>query len=482
LHAPARFPAAVGAHGFYDARRTRRTVPWVTRKHLQAVAAGLVCAGVALTITPSVSSETRLGRLEVAFRPGPGRTHLELPPVGTVTADTHWSPLGVHVQLQRLELRRLGDLETGTTDQLLAGVRGDLIRSLVLQGAFTFVIAILLTWLLVRSVRSLTTGHLRRNALPAAAGSLLVIGALAGTFYSTDAFRNPVFRGPIEEAPEVLRRLDGALDGAGQVTRRIDAITEHLEALSQPAETVPDEDETTLLHVSDIHSNPLGVVWINTLVDRFAIDLVIDTGDITSFGYEPESSTIETPLTVPTERYWIAYGNHDGDSVRERLSNRLTPLDGRTLTWTTATGDPLDVLGIDDPTFTPKEGVPDDVASRAYEQAGQELATMCRRDRPHIVAVHNPILAVDVDGCADIVIAGHLHEADHYRLPGGTLVAVSGTSGAGGVEGLNPEGRYAAQILRYIGSELRAIDVVSMNPETGEFTIERIDPDRILER
>jgi hypothetical protein len=95
------------------------------------------------------------------------------------------------------------------------------------------------------------------------------------------------------------------------------------------------------------------------------------------------------------------------------------------------------------------------------------------------VAVHNPEQARYVDGCAGVVIAGHRHQAEQYREPRGTLVSVAGTTGASGIEGLNPDGRYYAEILRFDTEGLRSIDVVAMNPTSGEIEIRRVNPRRI---
>jgi hypothetical protein len=128
---------------------------------------------------------------------------------------------------------------------------------------------------------------------------------------------------------------------------------------------------------------------------------------------------------------------------------------------------------LDDPTYTAKEGsqASDDPK---YAQSGERLRVLCESERPVVVAVHNPAQASYVDGCAEVVLSGHLHTPQQYRLKGGTLVSVVGTTGASGIEGLNPNGRYHAELLRFDGRVLHSIDVVEMNPTTGEVVVRRV--------
>lgn len=440
------------------------------RSHLISASLGLLAAGLALMLTPASSTETAIGRVDVSVRLGDGGTYLDLPPLGSVVADTHVSPIGVHVELGRLELREIGArMESDSADDLLDDTRGSLAWGFIKYGATLVLFSVAASALLAAATR----GRSRRRIVETIAvstASLVALGGVAALEFKTEAFRAPAFNGPIREAPDVLRRFDTALEGITDFTDRLDAITAQLATLAAP---MPEFSGTTILHVSDLHSNPLGVLWVNEIVDRFSVDAVVDTGDITSFGYVNESAAIEQPLNVPRAQYYVVFGNHDAPAVRERLTERLTPLHAKTVA---VAG--IEVLGIDDPTYTVIEGTGSQFDAD-YDRTGVALSAQCRAERPLVVAVHNPVLAQYVAHCAAVVISGHLHETRQERLDGGALLAVVGSTGAGGVEGIAPDGVYEAQLLRFTGGRLVAIDVLTMNPTTGEFLAQRIDPTMI---
>lgn len=445
------------------------------RRHLPTVLLGLVAALLALLLVPPTSAETNVGRIEVSLRPGPGRTHVETPPLGSVTFNTHSAPLGLHIELSRLELRRVG---ATLTDQepsaVLDSTRDQLHWAFVRHAVVLLVLAAGIGALLGATRRHRSRARILASAAVSAA-TLVMLGVTAVVGFSADAFSSPSFNGPLSEAPAILRKFDTALSSTAQIGDRLDAVTRELELLASPLEQP--KDVTTVLHVTDLHSNPVGVQWVNELVERFGVDAVIDTGDITSFGYAAESAAVERPLTVPRERYHIVFGNHDAPEVRERLSRRLDPIDRRVVRVGEVT-----ILGQDDPTFTAKEGTGRAEHDPLYRKAGTELAAMCKDMKPIVVAVHHPDLAETIDGCAAVVMAGHWHVPSQHRLRGGTLVLVGGTSGAGGVEGLSPDGVYHAQLLRFDGTTLIAVDLLRMKPTTGELEVTRVNPARITYR
>ena len=442
------------------------------RRHLAPLLLGVVAAAAALLITPTTSAETPLGRLDVSVRPGTRGTQLEIPPLGSVRAATHPGPLEVRIELGRLELDRV-PAATGTEEareETVSSAEESLHRALVRHLLLAAAIATVLAMLLVGFRRP---GH-RRPLLGAATGAVLSLAAAAAwtmAVFDPGAFAAPTFQGPLSEAPEVMKKLDSALENVGNLKNRLDAVTEQLELLTGPVETP--QEQFVLLHVSDLHSNAVGVAWVNELTERFAPDVVVDTGDVTSFGVTEEAGVIERFLTVAKENYLVVFGNHDSVETRERLAGRLTSIDRELVERKGIT-----ILGMDDPTYTVKEGSTSSDDPK-YRLSGEELRALCEKHRPTVVAVHNPEQARYVDGCAGVVIAGHRHQAEQYREPRGTLVSVAGTTGASGIEGLNPDGRYYAEILRFDTEGLRSIDVIAMNPTSGEIEIRRVNPRRI---
>ena len=107
-----------------------------------------------------------------------------------------------------------------------------------------------------------------------------------------------------------------------------------------------------MLHVSDLHLNPAGVVGDPHRGRPVGIDVVVDTGDITDWGSEPEASFVAEigRLGVP---YVYIRGNHDSTvtatSVAAQpgavvLDNVVREVGG------------LRFAGIGDPRFTPDKG------------------------------------------------------------------------------------------------------------------------------
>ena len=110
----------------------------------------------------------------------------------------------------------------------------------------------------------------------------------------------------------------------------------------------PAPGTTRVLHVSDLHLNPTGWQLIRTVVEQFDIDVVIDTGDITDWGSEPEASFVARSAcsgsrtsssgatTTPADRR-----RGGPPAQRDRAGQPTTTVAG------------LTIAGIGDPQFTP---------------------------------------------------------------------------------------------------------------------------------
>jgi hypothetical protein len=79
----------------------------------------------------------------------------------------------------------------------------------------------------------------------------------------------------------------------GQVRDRVRVLSAQIADLyAASAGTEAGEEagaEVRILHVSDVHSNPLGAEVARRLADSFRVQAVLDTGDLTSFGYAIEA-------------------------------------------------------------------------------------------------------------------------------------------------------------------------------------------------
>jgi predicted phosphodiesterase len=429
--------------------------------------AAVVSVFVSLNIAPSGRVESPLGEIEVSARLERGGTYLDIPPLGSVEARTHSAFVGVHIELRRLEIEQVGErVQSGESTRDLDKVRRDLRGAFVMYTFSAVGTCFVLVVLLMRKRRLVVETLLWAAALMGGLGGVSVVQ------FNSGAFSESTFNGSLREAPEVMRRVDRAIEGVGDAKQRLDVISKQLEALTTPLEDT--EGAVTLLHVSDIHSNPIGFQWVTQLVKRFEPDVVVDTGDITSFGYEAETESLLRTLGVPKEQYLVAYGNHDAQVVREKLNDRLTGIHQKIVE---VKG--VRILGWDDPTFTAQEGPSNAELAALYAASGEKLRERCFEEQPDVVVVHNPEMARYVDGCTKSVLSGHWHQSKHFKLPRGAIVCVAGSSGAGGVGGVNPDGVYEAELLRYKDGVLVGIDAVRMNPTSGEAEVRHLNPARV---
>ena len=91
-----------------------------------------------------------------------------------------------------------------------------------------------------------------------------------------------------------------------------------------------------------------------------------------------------------------------------------------------------------------------------------------------MVAVHNPVILKSIVGTVPLAIAGHQH---HYKLGArkGTIVALSGSTGATGLGSLLAEADIPAEanLLRFRDGELVAIDRLEIIGTGGDLTVQR---------
>ena len=212
----------------------------------------------------------------------------------------------------------------------------------------------------------------RRSLRRCVAGALLgplTAAAMVGPValgYDADALaRRPVLSGQLGSAEELLGRVARLETPYGSVESRSRVLAERLAGLysaSLTDEISRSDGEVVLLHVSDLHLSAVGAAMTAELARSFQVDAVIDSGDITSFGFEPEAEFV-APLDDLEVPYLLVAGNHDSAGVRGRLaaSAVVRLLDG----------DSVDirgvrVLGIGDPTMTALERVPRAQLDRQY--------------------------------------------------------------------------------------------------------------------
>jgi predicted phosphodiesterase len=172
----------------------------------------------------------------------------------------------------------------------------------------------------------------------------------------------------------------------------------------------PREGETVAVLVSDRHDNVGMDPVARAIADRAGASLVFDTGDDTSTGAAWEAFSLDsvTAAFKDLPRYSVT-GNHDhGTFVGDYLAKHG---------WRTLTGSVVDspvgpLLGVPDPRSSGL-GSWKDENGVSFEEVESQLADeACASDeRISTVLVHDATLARELleRGCADLVLAGHLH-------------------------------------------------------------------------
>jgi predicted MPP superfamily phosphohydrolase len=414
----------------------------------------------------------------LAFRPAGGGVLVEIPPLGTLDVDAYDGPLRLDIQLRRVDESRVQALVTNPAllDSLVDRVTVDLEDAVVR-----------LAWrtagagLLGAAVLSLLVYRRRREPLIAAGMAAVLLagtGGLGATTWRPTALASPTYTGLlvnanslIGSAQDLVARFDAYRASLEDLVANVSSLYAAVSALPSPGTP---GDTVALLHVSDLHLNPAGFDLVRQVVDQFAVDGVLDTGDITDWGSEPENSLISAIglLDVP---YVFVRGNHDSGLTASLVAAQpnATVLDDSAVT---VAG--VEIVGTPDPRFTPDPG--QDGLAESLESTGEGLADFVETlpEPPAIAMVHDPVQATPLDGVVPLVLAGHTHDRDVTELDEGTLLMVQGSTGGAGLRAL--QGQFPEPLtctVLYLDAEsgaLTAYDEITLGGlgET-EVTIQR---------
>lgn len=443
---------------------------------LLAVLAGAVAAIAVVSVAVSARGDVGPGTVEVSARWNRGgTTELLLPPLGRIGAPTHRAPVTVQARVERLDVDELQVLMSrpDIDDSLRAEVERD-IRPLLRRYAVSA--------LLSGAAAGLVAGVLlprRRwtSALAGGAAGFLTVAALLGLTwrdYDPTAFeRTPRFEGPLERAPAVLANVRRQVTGIDDVRSRLRVLSTEVANLYGAAagdDGRTGRREVRILHVSDIHSNPVGLEIARRLASDFGAHAVVDTGDFTSFGIGVESRLGELVAGFPVP-YYLVPGNHDSDANRATLAAmaNVEVLDGDVVDIRGVT-----VLGVADPTFTADNVVSTEDSNAEKVRSAPAVSRLTRRLRPDVLAVHDSRQASAPRVRADVVLAGHTHERRVRDLGEALLLTVGSTGATGlGTFTVETDHAYEAQLLRFVDGELVAVDYVSLTGVHGSFRVDR---------
>ena len=453
---------------------------WLSR-HGTLVRVGLVVAvGAAAAVLAqsfvSATGDVGPGRVSLDARwDTSGTTTIDIPPLGSVLFSTHDAPLGVTARVESIDpvaVQRLSGTP-GALERVQAEARSDL-RNL----------AITLLWrsLLVATIVGVVVGIVLFRwqwlypVVGGVAGAVVVGALLAGVWlgFAPDAFAKPQFEGALQEAPAVLAAVKkewGNLEGvrdrlqilAGQVT-------ELFALAASPAPSTGTDGEVRILHISDIHSNVIGLELVRNLATNFDVDAVIDTGDLTSFGLPVEATLGQLIAEMPVP-YYLVPGNHDSMQNRAALDRyeRLTVVDGAIVDIRG-----VRVLGVADPAVTANGEDSDAEANAKRDSQAPRVESLVRSLKPDVLAVSTLRQAAGSIGQVPLVVTGNTHRRSE-RIQGTTRVLTVGSTGATGIGSLTVDTAlpYEAEVLHFRNRRLVTIDYVVLKGVSGSYTIDR---------
>ena len=120
------------------------------------------------------------------------------------------------------------------------------------------------------------------------AGLLAVVLSVGFTAIGFDAaaFQAPSYTGSLRLVPQLFGPVEGAIERVGYFREELRRVVAGAARAYAAIESNPlgRGDEVRVLHISDIHLSTLGYDFAQELSRSFDVDLVLDTGDTTSFG------------------------------------------------------------------------------------------------------------------------------------------------------------------------------------------------------
>lgn len=443
-------------------------------RYLFVCTMGGLAALLLLRFIPLPAQDLGPARVRTTARLGGGNTAVLIPPLGQISAHTHATPVTFGIELVQLDLPRLGvavSTDEGR-DVLRAGIQRDLAGTLRRTGVLLVIAGTIIGAL----TGALMPYRKWKYILASAAGGFVVVSTLLGfalVTFDPKGWEEPKFTGTLARAPDMLEAVNRDLGSLDNLRDRFEVASQRISdlvaLLAEPLDD-PAGGTKAILHVSDIHSNPLGVEITRQLAQQFDVSAVIDTGDLTSFGNPVEGRIGDLIDGFPMPYVFIP-GNHDSTANRVEVG-RIEEVDLLDRETTTVGG--LDVLGWADPTFTASNEITTEEGNAAREEEAALVAEAVEELTPDVLAVHDERLAEASYGNVPLVISGHTHERD-LRIEEGTIQLVVGSTGATGLGSFTSETAlpFEAQVIYFRDGLPSAVDYVSFKSLGSEFDIQR---------
>ena len=407
---------------------------------------------VGLLLVPATKVEVGPLTASVHLRPSlASETVLLLPPVGEVVFDSHTAPVRIEARVKGVDVEKAEALfyaDSGFAE-LQRTAPEAITSAAALNAALNALFAAAGAGLAV----GLTFRRVRRS-LAAAGGAVAVVGASVGATsvtFSPESLNQPKFEGLLSQAAYIADLGHGTVIDYQSYRDTLAEFVGQVSALYIAADSLPvgldQENLITVLHVSDIHDNPQAYDVIRELNSQFAIDVVIDTGDIVSWGTPLENELLHSigGLDVP---YVYISGNHDGAAAAATIESQpnATVVDNEVVE---VAG--LRIAGIGDPRFAAdddsdaggwREG--DEAVIASAFQLGDTIEAHDRENPEEpvdLALLHDPTKPEGLLGRVPMVLSGHMHTSNVEldREESGTdWLTVGSTGGALASGGVAP--------------------------------------------
>lgn len=458
------------------ARRWRLTARNTFLSILTIALAGL---GAYFALIEASDSDVTIGPVRVGFslrQSWHGKTVVEIPPAGSIEADTHEGPLVAQFTVKEIAVSGIDELTDPSSPsrralenwqapfrEQLVGLMVKIMAAAVLAGA---AIAVLLR----RTVKWGLTG-----AAAGLAVAVLVTGYSYLTF-DTAAFSETRYSGSIDYAPEILAFSEETLANLDAYRDRVPEMAESLymtvSELHRLPPSIADAGDIRILHVSDMHNSTAAAALVKKTAVLYSAAFIIDTGDLTELGLPFEAKYPASYLPLPVPYLWIA-GNHDTPAITESMKAMpgVRVIDNDFITI-----DGVRVGGFSDPAAASLSPNPVSDAMMAGEAARIAGVVEGQAQKPFIIAVHDPKQGMRLAGGVPVVLNGHTHRQG-ISVRDGTIFLDAGTTGAGGFRGFEM-GRESpgSLFVLYVQREplkLVAVDAISIYGFSQEFSVTR---------
>lgn len=418
---------------------------WARRVAGALLTIAVALVGATLGVMALGDTPAEIGPFDATFSARPslhGGTEVHLAPLGRISLDSHSGPLALDLRVDELRPEEARAIAEDPTQ--LEGLEGELddeVRSAVRRTAVRILVTAAIGGAALSGLRRFRPREVLVGALVAVLAAGGAMGVAART-WRAESLAEPRYSGVLALAPTAVGDARDVIDRLDDYSAQLAGLVENVAVLYQAGESVRsfqrDEGTVAVLHVSDIHLNPQAFTMISELVDQFAVDVVVDTGDINDWGTEVEGRFAELIEDVGAPYVYVR-GNHDSQATQRavRRQDNAVVLDDDA---TTVAG--LRFWGIGDPRFTPdksRAGSGEDEQEVADDFAAETATDLevADEDQPVDVAlVHDPRTAADLGGLVPLVLAGHRHRRAVENLGDGTQLRVEGSTGGAGLRSL----------------------------------------------